>query len=185
MQEHARIDSLLDELISYSEILAGGSQPSFTGAWEALLNERSRVSLNLAEAAQQSPLTRAQTAKLKSVIDIGAKIRFPIAAKRENLRAQLAELRAAQRAQRALKPFRRTNGRRLNVREIRKSGSMSGDGKRDHDAPGVQSTRACPRLCPRGEVVRIMRWFCCASFRGFGRFFRIRLNELAADSPRS
>ncbi len=32
------------------------------------------------------------------------------------------------------------------MREIRTSGSMSGDGKRDHDAPGVQSTRARPRL---------------------------------------
>ena len=38
------------------------------------------------------------------------------------------------------------------MREIRTSGSMSGDGKRDHDAPGVQSTRARPRLYPRGEA---------------------------------
>ncbi len=35
------------------------------------------------------------------------------------------------------------------MREIRTSGSMSGDGKRDHDAPGVQSTRARPRLYRR------------------------------------
>ena len=35
------------------------------------------------------------------------------------------------------------------MREIRTSGSMSGDGKRDHDAPGVQSTRARPRLYPQ------------------------------------
>ena len=34
------------------------------------------------------------------------------------------------------------------MREIRTSGSMSGDGKRDQDAPGVQSTRARPRLYP-------------------------------------
>ena len=34
---------------------------------------------------------------------------------------------------------------------IGQSGSMSGDGKRDHDAPGVQSTRARPRLYPNGE----------------------------------
>ena len=41
------------------------------------------------------------------------------------------------------------------MREIRTSGSMSGDGKRDHDAPGVQSTRARPRLYPiRGNGVR-------------------------------
>ena len=32
------------------------------------------------------------------------------------------------------------------MREIRTSGSMSGDGKRDQYAPGVQSTRARPRL---------------------------------------
>jgi len=38
------------------------------------------------------------------------------------------------------------------MREIRKSASMSGDGKRDHDVPGVQSTRARPRLYPRGEA---------------------------------
>ena len=43
------------------------------------------------------------------------------------------------------------------MREIRKSGSMSGDGKRDHDAPGVQSTRARPRLYPRGEVKCLRR----------------------------
>ncbi len=38
------------------------------------------------------------------------------------------------------------------MREIRTSGSMSGDGKRDQDAPGVQSTRARPRLYPRGQA---------------------------------
>ena len=38
------------------------------------------------------------------------------------------------------------------MREIRKSASMSGDGKRDHDAPGLQSTRARSRLYPRGEA---------------------------------
>ena len=38
------------------------------------------------------------------------------------------------------------------MREIRKSGSMSGDGKRDQDAPGVRSTRARPRLYPPGET---------------------------------
>ena len=32
------------------------------------------------------------------------------------------------------------------MREIRTSGSMSGDGKRDQYACGVQSTRARPRL---------------------------------------
>ncbi len=115
VQEHTGIDGLLDDLINYSETLADASQSSFTGAWDALLDERSRVSRNLAEAAQENTLTPAQTAKLKSAIDAGAKIRFPIAAKRENLRSQLAELRDAQRAQRALKPFRRTSGRRLNV----------------------------------------------------------------------
>ncbi len=41
------------------------------------------------------------------------------------------------------------------MREIRTSGSMSGDGKRDHDAPGVQSTRARPRLYPGGEKCRL------------------------------
>ena len=35
------------------------------------------------------------------------------------------------------------------MREIRTSGSMSGDGKRDQYAPGVQSTRARPRLYPK------------------------------------
>ena len=38
------------------------------------------------------------------------------------------------------------------MREIRKSASMSEDGKRDHDAPGIQRTRARSRLCPRGEA---------------------------------
>ena len=43
------------------------------------------------------------------------------------------------------------------MREIRTSGSMSGDGKRDHDAPGVQSTRARPRLYPlEGKARRIL-----------------------------
>ena len=37
------------------------------------------------------------------------------------------------------------------MREIRTSGSMSGDGKRDHDASGVKSTRARPRLYPPDE----------------------------------
>ena len=43
------------------------------------------------------------------------------------------------------------------MREIRTSGSMSGDGKRDHDAPGVQSTRARPRLYPTGEAKCVRR----------------------------
>ena len=38
------------------------------------------------------------------------------------------------------------------MREIRTSGSMSGDEKRDQYACGVQSTRARPRLYPRGEA---------------------------------
>ena len=38
------------------------------------------------------------------------------------------------------------------MREIRTSGSMSGDGKRDQYACGVQSTRARPRLYPRLAV---------------------------------
>ena len=80
VQEYKRIDGLLDELISHSETLVGGGQSSFTSAWSALLNERSRISRSLAEAAQKNPLTPAQTAKLKSAIDVGAKIRFPIAA---------------------------------------------------------------------------------------------------------
>ncbi len=115
MQQHNRIDGLLDELITCTETLADGAQSSFTSAWQALLDERSRVSRNLAEAAQDNALTPAQNAKLKSAIDVGAKIRFPLAAKRENLRSQLTELRDAQQARRALKPFRRTSGRRLNV----------------------------------------------------------------------
>ena len=43
------------------------------------------------------------------------------------------------------------------MREIRTSGSMSGDGKRDQYACGVQSTRARPRLYPRGRK----RAACC------------------------
>ena len=43
------------------------------------------------------------------------------------------------------------------MREIRKSASMSGDGKRDHDAPGVQRTRARSRLYPRGEAKCLIR----------------------------
>ena len=38
------------------------------------------------------------------------------------------------------------------MREIRTSGSMSGDGKRDQHAAGVQSTRPRPRLYPGGEA---------------------------------
>ena len=38
------------------------------------------------------------------------------------------------------------------MREIRTSGSMSGDGKRDQYACGVQSTRARPRLYPATAV---------------------------------
>ena len=51
------------------------------------------------------------------------------------------------------------------MREIRTSGSMSGDGKRDHDASGVKSTRARPRLYPRGEA-KCVRGL---SVRGTGR----------------
>lgn len=115
VQQHNRIDGLLDELVSCTETLADGAQSSFTTAWQALLERRSKVSRNLADAAQGKVLTPAQTVKLKSAIDTGAQMRFPIAAKRENLRSQLSDLRDAQRAQRALKPFRRTSGHRLNV----------------------------------------------------------------------
>ena len=51
------------------------------------------------------------------------------------------------------------------MREIRTSGSMSGDGKRDHDASGVKSTRARPRLYP-GVEAKCMRG---PSVRGAGR----------------
>ena len=115
VQQQNRIDGLLDELVICTETLADGTHSSFTSAWQALLERRSKVSRNVADAAQGSVLTRAQTAKLKSAIEVGAQMRFPIAARRENLRSQLSDLRDAQRAQRALKPFRRTAGRRLNV----------------------------------------------------------------------
>ena len=54
------------------------------------------------------------------------------------------------------------------MREIRTSGSMSGDGKRDHDASGVKSTRARPRLYPGGEA-KCVRGL---SVRGTGRLAR-------------
>ena len=54
------------------------------------------------------------------------------------------------------------------MREIRTSGSMSGDGKRDHDACGVKSTRARPRLYP-GVEAKCMRG---PSVRGAGRLAR-------------
>lgn len=109
------IDELLDELLTCSEILADSAAGSRSDTWSATLAKRSRAAQALAEVARSEPLTPEQALRLRTAIELGGKARFPIAAKRENLRVQLNDLRENRRNQQALKPYRRTNGRRLNV----------------------------------------------------------------------
>ena len=108
------IDDLLDQLLAFSETLAHASGgPSDT--FQAVLNERASLVYRLAELGKTTPLTPAQTARLGRVVELGGKARFPLAAKRENLRARLRDLRQSSQSRRALMPFRATTGGRLNI----------------------------------------------------------------------
>ena len=109
------LDVLVDDLLSHTESLVHAAETSPTLSPDLLLEERARVARALGEEAARNPLTQGQLGKLQRAIDLGGKIRFPIAARRENLRNQLQELRESRKVLGALKPYRRTKGRRLNV----------------------------------------------------------------------
>ncbi len=108
------IDDLLDQLHAFSETLAesaGGASDTF----QAVLNERASLVHRLVEAGKSTPLSASQRAGLRQVIELGERARFPLAAKRENLRARLRDVRQSRQSRKALMPFRATTGRRLNI----------------------------------------------------------------------
>ena len=109
------IDDLLDQLLAFSETLAGGAPGGASDTLQAVLNERASLVHRLVDLGKTTPLTASQTARLQRVLDLGEQARFPVAAKRENLRARLRDLRQSRQSRRALMPFRSTNGRRLNI----------------------------------------------------------------------
>ncbi len=109
------LDVLVDDLGSLTESLVHVAETSPALSPDFLLEERARVARALEEEVARSPLTAGQLERLRQAIDLGEKIRFPIAARRENLRNQLQELRESKTVLGALKPYRRMNGRRLNV----------------------------------------------------------------------
>ena len=109
------LDVLVDDLGSLTESLVHVAETSPGLSPDFLLEERARVARALEEEATDSPLTPGQLERLRQAIELGEKIRFPIAARRENLRNQLHELRESRKVLGALKPYRQTKGRRLNV----------------------------------------------------------------------
>ena len=109
------LDVLVDDLLSHTESLLQAGETSPELAADLLLEERGRVARALGQEAALNPLTPEQLRKLRRAMDLGGKIRFPIAARRENLRNQLQELRESRKVLGALKPYRQTKGRRLNV----------------------------------------------------------------------
>ena len=109
------LDVLVDDLLSHTESLVQAAETSPELSPYLLLEERGRVARALGQEAALNPLTPEQLRKLQRAIELGGKIRFPIAARRENLRNQLQELRESRKVLGALKPYRRTKGRRLNV----------------------------------------------------------------------
>ena len=109
------IDDLLDQLLAFSETLADAASGGASDTFQAVLNERASLVYRLAELGKTTPLTPSQNARLGRVLDLGGQARFPLAAKRENLRARLRDLRQSRQSRRALMPFRSTTGRRLNI----------------------------------------------------------------------
>ncbi len=109
------LDVLVDDLLSYTESLVQAAEASPELSPDLLLEERGRVARALSQEAALNPLTPEQLWKLRRAMDFGGKIRFPIAARRENLRNQLRELRESRKILGALKPYHQTKGRRLNV----------------------------------------------------------------------
>ncbi len=109
------LDVLVDDLLSHTESLVQAAETSPEVSPDFLLEERARVARALEEEVARSPLTAGQLERLRQAIDLGEKIRFPIAARRENLRNQLQELRESKTVLGAMKPYRQTKGRRLNV----------------------------------------------------------------------
>ena len=109
------IDDLLDQLLACSETLAesaGGAADSF----QAVLNERASLVHRLVEAGKTTPLSASHSARLRQVLELGERARFPLAATRENLRARLRDVRQSRQSRKALTPFRSTTGRRLNIK---------------------------------------------------------------------
>ena len=109
------IDDLLDQLLAFSETLADGACSGASDTLQAVLNERASLVHGLAAMGKTSALTTSQAARLRRALDLGEQARFPVAAKRENLRARLRDLRQSRHSRQALKPFRSTTGGRLNI----------------------------------------------------------------------
>ena len=109
------IDDLLDQLLAFSETLADGTPGGASDTFQAVLSERASLVHRLVDLGKISALTTSQAARLRRALDLGKQARFPVAAKRENLRARLRDLRQSRHSRQPLKPFRSTTGGRLNI----------------------------------------------------------------------
>ena len=109
------IDDLLDQLLTFSETLAEAAPAGASDTFQAVLNERASLVHRLVEAGKTTPLSTAQSARLRRAVELGEQARFSVAAKRENLRARVLDVRRSRQSRQALKPFRPTTGRRLNL----------------------------------------------------------------------
>ena len=109
------LDELIDRLTWTSEALLEAAQdPSLRGA-SPLLDERAGQLALLKQYGAEDDLSQTQVERLKRALDLAHEARKPMAIKREVLRGKLAELRSARGVRKALKPYRPTVGRRLNV----------------------------------------------------------------------
>ena len=80
-------------LLAFSETLADGTPGGASDTFQAVLSERASLVHRLVDLGKTSALTTSQAARLRRALDLGEQARFPVAAKRENLRARLGDLR--------------------------------------------------------------------------------------------
>ena len=110
------LDELIDRLTWTSEALLQAVQNPAFDAVSPLLDERAGQLALLEQYGAEYSLSPAQMERLERVSDLAREARKPMAIKREVLRGKIVELRSTRSLQKALKPYRPTLGRRLNVR---------------------------------------------------------------------
>ncbi len=103
----------LRDLLALTRSVLGSAQRLELDPLRAFVDERGRLLRRLHR--DRARLTNRDLEVLRTVAELGDQARLPLAAKRENLRREISELRKSRQARESLKPFRETRGLRLDV----------------------------------------------------------------------
>jgi len=103
----------LRDLLALTRSVLGAAKSLELDPLRAFVDERGRLLRRL--DMNRAHLSDCDLEALRTIAELGDKARLPLAAKRENLRREICELRKTRQVRESLKPFHETRGRRLNV----------------------------------------------------------------------